>query len=114
MGIIENLEWPGRTTLTSAALAMAESELAYSRRDASSVVVVVTDGIPMSEDATYWAAYSLRQKARVMFIPVTKHAPISQIVWWASEPLRDNIIEVEDFLALEQPDVIDRIILDIC
>lgn len=113
-GIIENLEWPGRTTLTSAALAMAESELAYSRRDASSVVVVVTDGIPMSEDATYWAAYSLRQKARVMFIPVTKHAPISQIVWWASEPLRDNIIEVEDFLALEQPDVIDRIILDIC
>lgn len=111
---IERLIWPARTTLTSAALSMAEAELAFGRTDAQSIVVVITDGLPMSSIATTAAAESLRQKARLMWVAVTQHAPVKQIKAWASHPTKDNVIDVEDFETLERPSTIDTIIVDMC
>jgi len=111
---IEGLEWPDATTLTSAALATAEAELQYGRQDAAAVVVVVTDGHPMSPLRTFQAAQSLRQKARLMMVPVTSFAPVDQMRQWVSQPVHENLISVEDFRTLSIPDTVSDIIADMC
>lgn len=111
---IKALQWPARTTLTSAALSMAESELQFGRKDAQSVVIVVTDGRPMSARATYYAARKLRRKARLMWVPVTRYAPYRRMRRWASRPWRSNIICISDFSALTKASTIDKIIVDMC
>merc|ERR1719410_2601357 len=56
------LEWPRQTTLTSFALGQAESELVKGRGDANSVVIVITDGKPLSQANTEAAAKKLQEK----------------------------------------------------
>merc|ERR1719327_767173 len=46
--LITGLNWPRGSTLTSLALTTAKAELALGRKDARSVVVVITDGRPLS------------------------------------------------------------------
>lgn len=111
---IEGMVWPDATTLTSAALATAEAELQYGRQDAAAVVVVVTDGHPMSPLRTFQAAQSLRQKARLMMVPVTSFAPVDQMRQWVSQPVHENLIAVEDFRTLSFPDTVSDIIADMC
>jgi len=111
---IEGLEWPDATTLTSAALATAEGELQYGRQDAAAVVVFVTDGHPMSPLRTFQAAKSLREKARLMMVPVTSFAPVDQMRQWVSHPVHENLIMVEDFRTLSVPDTVSDIIADMC
>merc|ERR1719265_1092126 len=59
--VVKGLTWPRGTTLTSQALMAAKSELTLGRKDASSVVLVVTDGKPMSKYRTGMAAKALRK-----------------------------------------------------
>lgn len=111
---IRALKWPRSTTFTSGALSMATAELTYGRKDAQSIVIVITDGRPMNRRATASAARKLRGKARLMWVPVTRYAPLRDIRSWASRPWRDNIISVGDFGTLEKPDTISKIIVDMC
>merc|ERR1711972_101988 len=46
---IEKMTWPQGTTLTSMALMEASAELSLGRTNASGVVIVVTDGNPISK-----------------------------------------------------------------
>lgn len=111
---IKKLTWPRSTTFTSGALSMAKAELTYGRKDAQSIVIVITDGRPMNRRATAQASKALRKKARLMWVPVTRYAPLRDIRRWASRPWRDNIISVGDFGTLEKPDTINKIIVDMC
>lgn len=113
-GNIGNLVWPKSTSLTSAALATAESELRSGRRDAQAVVIVLTDGAPMNRRKTFQAAESLRNKARLVWVPITSYAPLSDIKEWASRPVADNVAAMSDFPALNEPANINRIISDAC
>jgi hypothetical protein len=108
------LEWPAKTTMTSVALAAAENELRNGRSDAQSLVIVVTDGRPMSGRRTYQAARSLREKARLMWVPVGRNVPIRFLKQCASAPVRDNMVIVKDFNAMKEPKVINDIIADAC
>jgi hypothetical protein len=111
---IKALKWPRSTTFTSGALSMAQAELTYGRKDAQSIVIVITDGRPMNRRATSQASKSLRKKARLMWVPVTRYAPLRDIRRWATRPYRDNIISVGDFGTLQRPDTISKIIVDMC
>jgi hypothetical protein len=111
---IEALAWPRSLTYTSRALDMANSELNLGRADAQSVVLVITDGRPMYYHRTYWAAWRLRQKARVMWVPVTRWAPVSTMKYWASHPTNDNMVVLNSFTELEDPGKMDLIIADVC
>merc|ERR1712085_143811 len=64
------MKWPARTTLTSYALAEVKNESINGRQDAKSVVVVITDGKPMSKVRTAKASEELKTLARVVWIPV--------------------------------------------
>lgn len=102
------------TTLTSSALSMAEAEIANGRRDARKVTIVVTDGRPFSLEATKEAALSLREKSRLMFVPVTENAPIADIMEWASTPAVENVIVVKDFEELALKETANRMVADAC
>jgi hypothetical protein len=111
---IKKLTFPQSITRTAVALDTARSELSLGRQDAQSIVVVITDGRPMSMKKTRQAAQELRKQTRLMWVPVTKYAPISAMRKWASNPKTDNFLALEKFSDLEDPLVMDSIISDIC
>merc|ERR1719253_216113 len=75
--VVKGLEWPASTTFTSLALMAAKTELSLGRKDASSVVIVVTDGRPMNRMRTEEASKRVRQSSRLMFVPVTTFVPMA-------------------------------------
>jgi len=111
---VAGLEWPQSTTMTSLALGQAESELVKGREDAQSVVILVTDGWPMSRRNTNSAAQKLRESAKVLYVPVGNSAPMSLIEEMASEPKHDHIIQAQNFVALNHPAILNKIIGSTC
>merc|ERR1719316_1508034 len=111
---IEGLTWPRSTTFTSGALANAANELANGRADAQSIVFVITDGRPLRRANTRAQSELLRRKARLVWIPVTKFAPIDDVKTWSSKPPRDNVIEVDDFETLEQQSTVNDLVASTC
>jgi hypothetical protein len=112
--LVTALEWPMGSTLTSLALATAEAEMTLGRADVHTIVVVITDGRPLSYRKTELASRTLRKKARLMWVPVTKFAPLKYIKKWATRRWEENVVKVDDFDALEKPDVVTHIIADMC
>eukprot|EP00427_Karlodinium_veneficum_P049647 CAMPEP_0169226004 /NCGR_PEP_ID=MMETSP1016-20121227/23508_1 /TAXON_ID=342587 /ORGANISM="Karlodinium micrum, Strain CCMP2283" /LENGTH=858 /DNA_ID=CAMNT_0009304565 /DNA_START=23 /DNA_END=2599 /DNA_ORIENTATION=+ len=112
--LVTGLDWPQGSTLTSLALMTAKAEMALGRADEHTVVVVFTDGRPLSFRKTGLAAHTIRKAARLLWVPVTKFAPLKKIKKWATRRWQENIVQVKDFTELKQPDVITHIIADIC
>lgn len=97
---IDNLMWQKGSTMTSQALASAEAELSNGRSDATPVVIVLADKLPMMPRKTGEAAASLRKKARLIFAAATGPTELPKFASWASRPVADNFIymhSVEDF-----------------
>jgi hypothetical protein len=111
---IEGLSFPAKTTLTSLAISTAEMELSLGRQDASSVVIVITDGKPLSETSTTRASRSIKKKARLMFVPVGRYVPKNDMRKWASWPAKENVVEVDTFGELSTPVVLNTVIADMC
>jgi len=111
---ISKLVWPKGSTLTSLALVNAYSQLTLGRPTAKSVVVAITDGRPLSFRGTALAATYLRKKARLVWVPVGKAAPLWRIKRWATRRWKENVVVVKDFKELETPDVITHVVADIC
>merc|ERR1711924_444847 len=59
--LIGGLTWPQGSTLTSLALMTAKVELSLWRKDAKSIIVVITDGRPLSYRNTGIASRNLRK-----------------------------------------------------
>merc|ERR1719189_349612 len=107
-------QWLQSTTLTSVALGQANDQLFYGREDANSVVIVITDGWPMSQLNTKKAAKKLQEHAKVVWVPVTRSAPVKLIEQLASLPPEDHVIEIADFVELETVGALNRIISTTC
>lgn len=111
---IGKLAFPRGSTLTSLALINAYTELSLGRKDAKSIVVAITDGRPLSTVATRIAARYLRMKARLVWVPVTRKAPLWRIKKWATRRWQENVVEVKSFKDLENPDLVTHVIANIC
>jgi len=111
---ILGLEWPKGSTLTSLALMTAKAELSLGRKDAVSNVIIFTDGRPLSFRKTGLAANAVRKSARLLWVPITKFAPLKSIKKWATRRWQENIVNVKEFKDLGNPDVITHIIANIC
>jgi len=114
--LVTGLEWPRGSTLTSLALATAKAELSLGRKSAKAVVVVITDGRPLSYRNTYYAARNLRKSARLVWVPVTKYAPLRYIKRWATRRWQENVVRVRSFNALKRVrgSPVNPIIANIC
>jgi len=113
-GLITGLKWPRGSTLTSLALMTAKAELSLGRKSRVSNVIVFTDGRPLSYRKTGLAADEVRKMARLVWVPVTKYAPLSHIKHWATRRWQENVVKVDDFKLLGKPDVITHIVANIC
>merc|ERR1719356_1836410 len=112
--LITGLDWPQGSTLTSLALMTAKAEMALGRADEHTVVGVLTDGRPLSFRKTALASRTIRKAARLVWVPVTKFAPLKAIKKWATRRWQENVVKVDEFKDLEDPGVITKIIADIC
>jgi len=111
---ITSLKWPQGSTLTSLALMTAKAELGLGRANAKSVVVVITDGRPLSFRKTWFASRALRKSARLVWVPVTRYAPLKYIKKWATRRWQENVVKVNSFGQLAKPEVVTHIMADIC
>jgi hypothetical protein len=112
--LITGLSWPRGSTLTSLALATAKAELGLGRKESKSIVVVITDGRPLSYRSTGIASRSLRKSARLVWVPVTRYAPLRKIKKWATRRWQENVVQVKSFKDLEKPDPVNHVIANIC
>merc|ERR1719311_1900354 len=112
--LIGGLQWPQGSTLTSLALQTAKAELSLGRKNSKSVAVVITDGRPLSYRNTGIASKNLRKSARLVWVPVTKYAPLKQIKKWATRRWQENVVQVQSFKDLEKPDPVNHVIANIC
>jgi len=113
-GLLAGLQFPRGSTLTSLALMTAKAELTLGSQTSPANVVVFTDGRPLSYRKTELAARSLRKTARLLWVPMTRYAPLKDIKRWATRRWQENVVPVKDWAKLEKPEVITHIIADIC
>jgi len=111
---IQGLTWPKGSTLTSIALMKAKAELNLGRKDAKSVVVVITDGRPLSYRNTKVASRLLRKSTRLVWVPVTRYAPLRRIKKWATRRWQENVVVVKSFKDLEDVAPVNHVIANIC
>jgi len=111
---VKFLSWPKGSTMTSLALMGALAETQNGRQDAQTVVTVITDGKPLSKRRTFRAAEAVRRVARLMWVPVTKFAPLQFIRRLATKPWKENVVPASDFKTLQNPAFIDHILADMC
>jgi len=115
LGLLEALDWSKGSTLTSMALARAIEESTLGRADAKTVVVVVTDGRPLSGRNTQIASHKVRENARLMWVPVTRFAPLRFIrSRLATRRWQDNVFPVRNFADLRKGDLIQQIGAELC
>lgn len=112
--LVKDLKYPESTTMTSAALGEAGIELINGRPDAASVVIVITDGTPMSKSRAATAAKTIMEKARLMWVPVGSGAPMDWIETVCSWPKEDNVIHVPEIAHLSAPFFANTIISKAC
>jgi hypothetical protein len=108
------LDFPQGGTLTSLALMTAKAEFSLGRKAAHGVVIVMTDGRPLSFRKTALAAKGLRKIARLVWVPVTKYAPLKEIKEWATRRWQENVVKVSSFSKLNTATTITHIVADIC
>jgi hypothetical protein len=112
--LVTGLDFPMGSTLTSLALMTAKAEMSLGRADVHTIVVVFTDGRPLSFRKTGLAARVIRKSARLVWVPITKFAPLKQIKKWATRRWEENVVKVADFSELHKPAVVTHIIANIC
>jgi hypothetical protein len=112
--LINGLDWPKGSTLTSLALLTAKAELALGRKSAQSNIVLFTDGRPLSYRKTTVASKIVRKMARLVWVPVTRYAPLKWVKKWATRRWQENVVVVKTFKDLEKPDPINQIVANIC
>jgi len=112
---IDKLVWPKGSTLTTLALAKAKTMLSLGRPTSKSVVVAITDGRPLSYRGTGLMSRYLRKSARLLWVPVTRYAPLSAIKKWATRRWQENVVVVKSFEDLDKgKEVVNNIIANIC
>eukprot|EP00929_Paragymnodinium_shiwhaense_P096620 TRINITY_DN5826_c0_g1_i1.p1 TRINITY_DN5826_c0_g1~~TRINITY_DN5826_c0_g1_i1.p1 ORF type:complete len:523 (-),score=137.61 TRINITY_DN5826_c0_g1_i1:169-1560(-) len=114
LGNLDEAKWPKGGTKTSEALNMANAELSLGRPDAQSVVLVITNGAPLSPKKTLEASKAVRKTARLMWAPVTEFAPLAEMKEMASYPKEDNLFPLKDYNELPTQKTNDAVVSSVC
>jgi len=110
------LTFPESTSMTSMALALAKGELGNGRSEADSVVLVVTNGKPMSEMSTTKAATDLKKAARLIWVPAGEvdEKDLENCKSWSSKPWQDNFVKIKDYNDMPAPAQVNTILASMC
>merc|ERR1719498_2265996 len=111
---INSLQFAPGSKLLSLALMTTKAELALGRATAPTVVVVFIDGQPLSYRKTLLASRAIRKKARLLWVAVTKFAPLVSLKKWASRRWQENLVTVKNTKQLSLPETGTHIVANIC
>jgi hypothetical protein len=112
--IINGLQFAPGSKLLSLGLMTAQAEMALGRKTARSVVIVFMDGQPLSYRKTKLASWTLRKKARLVYVVVAKFSPLADIKKWTSRRWQENLVKVGETADFEQAEIGTHVIADIC
>merc|ERR1719424_731136 len=111
---ISGLQFAPGSKLLSLGLMVVQAEMALGRANRRSIVVVFIDGEPLSYRKTMLASHALRKKARLMYVVVSKFAPMAKIKLWSSRRWQENLVQVADATELAKAETGTHIIANIC
>jgi hypothetical protein len=111
---LNGLSFAKGTKLVALALLTAKAELSLGRKTAQSVVIVFTDGAPLSFRKTKLASRSLRKKTRLHWVVTAKFSPLKDIKKWASRRWQENIVKVSKYEKLAKPITVTHVLANIC
>jgi len=112
---IKAMRFPRSSTYTQKALEMANAELMLGRKDATRIVLCMTDGIPISPRRTGMAARKLKKKARLMMGAVRlSRTGLRYMRSWSSRPTRDNVMRISNFAIMKKVSTMNNLIRDMC
>jgi len=112
--MLAGLSYAPGTKLVSLGLLTAQAELTLGRPTAQSVVVVFTNGAPLSFRKTRLASHILRKKARLVWVVTTKFSPLKDIKTWSTRRWQENIVKVKNYKELANPVTVTHIVANIC
>jgi hypothetical protein len=124
---IDATEWPRSTTMLSLALEMAKTEVSLSREGVKTVIVTVTDGLPLSKLKSKKAMKAINKMGDVksMVVPVGGKNENGEALLdaeglrfmkdsIASDNKDDNTIAVDGFGQLKDVSTINGVVADMC
>jgi len=112
--LVSGLNFPKGGSLVSLALSAAKDELSLGRKEAKSVVVAFTHARPLSFRKTEVAAKDLRKSARLIWVAVTRFAPLSHIRQWATRRWQENLVVARTYKRLETAAAMTQLIANMC
>jgi len=111
---LNGLEFQAGSKLLSLALMTVQAEFALGNKNLRTNVIVFIDGMPLSFRKTKLASRAIRKKARLLYVAVTKFAPLGDIKKWVSRRWQENLVQVPDAEELAWPETGTHIIANIC
>merc|ERR1719375_979084 len=111
---VNGLQYQPGSKLLSLALMTVQFEFALGDKNARTAVVVFIDGQPLSYRKTGLASRAIRKKARLLWVVVSKFAPLKSIKKWASRRWQENIVQVKSLALLASPETGTHIVANIC
>lgn len=107
---IGGMAWLKGSTNTAEALVVAREVFLTGRKDAQSVAVVITDGMPSSKYLTSTAVARIKdQGVRVVFVAVGSSVNQRVLAHWASWPSHENVITATGFDQLDAAKVTELV-----
>jgi len=113
-GKLNGLKFTPGSKLLSLGLMTVQSEFALGNKNHRTVVLVFIDGQPLSYRKTLLASRAIRKKARLVWVAVTKFAPLESLKKWASRRWQENLVKVSSTKQLGLPETGTHIIANIC
>lgn len=113
---IATVAWQQDSTNTAQALAVTRTLFEEkARTDAKQVVIVVTDGMPVSAFLTGVEVGRLKkeQNARLLFVPVGRSVSQHVLQRWASWPWEENVVSAASYGNLDDKKVTE-VLANIC
>merc|ERR1719253_1607103 len=112
--VINGLEYAPGSKLLSLALMATKDELNLGRKTARTNVIVFIDGEPLSYRKTLLTSQTIRKKARLVYVPVTKFSPLKALKKWASRRWEENLVPVETIEQWASAETGTHIVANIC
>jgi len=111
---VDGLEFTPGSKLLSLGLMTVQSEFALGNKNHRTVVVVWIDGVPLSYRKTLLASRAIRKKARLVWVAVTKFAPLAALKKWSSRRWQENLVLASKAKELEKGATVTHIVANIC
>jgi len=111
---VNGMEFAPGSKLLSLGLMTVQAEFALGNKNHRTVVVVWIDGVPLSYRKTLLASRAIRKQARLVWVAVTKFAPLKALKKWASRRWQENLVPVTHYKKLGKAYMGTRVMANIC